>query len=164
MRNPCAKSTTLGTCAAGTTTGVGAHARGIARGAPVKTTLAGAGFAEPAHWGVHSPPPSSGHHLASLVLGWRRPTLSVKLRRTSSVVGRVTIGPWWVASRVLRTTKPGAGESLAGVDEQELETGKVSGLRRLHPMRGLGPDLTVAAQDPTLSRSRARRSSAWPCP
>jgi hypothetical protein len=60
MRNPCAKSTTLGTCAAGTTTGVGAHAGGIARAAPVKTTLAGADVAEPAYWGVHSPPPFLG--------------------------------------------------------------------------------------------------------
>jgi len=42
------------------TTWVGAHAGGIARGAPVKTTLAGAGFAEAAHWGVQSPPPFLG--------------------------------------------------------------------------------------------------------
>jgi hypothetical protein len=38
----------------------------FAQGAPVKTTLASAGFAESTHWGVQSPPPLSwGHRLAS---------------------------------------------------------------------------------------------------
>ena len=50
--------TTRGTCAAGTQ--LGARTRKCARGAPVKTALAGAGFAEAAHWGVQSPPPFLG--------------------------------------------------------------------------------------------------------
>jgi hypothetical protein len=58
----------------------------------VKTALAGAGFAESNNWGVQSPPPFPGDTASCPHgRGCHRLALSVKLMRTSRVVGGVTI-------------------------------------------------------------------------
>jgi hypothetical protein len=84
----------------------GRRSRGrCARGAHVKTTLADAGSSNRPAGEFKVLPPSWGHRLASLTAGSHRLGPSVKLRRTSSVVGRVTIGPKWVASRAAQHDK-----------------------------------------------------------